>query len=112
MAKTVEVLLSRRVTIGIGEAAGDHAAGAKVTVSEDIADSIVTQGAGAVVVAEKSTKATKPTAAESKAAAEAEAAAKAEAEAKELADKAVADKAAADQAAADAAAAAAAAKTE
>jgi hypothetical protein len=62
MAKTVEVLLSRRVTIGIGEAAGDHAAGAKVTVGEDIADSIVTQGAGAVVVAEKPVKAAKKSA--------------------------------------------------
>lgn len=62
MSKTVEVLLSRRVTIGIGEAAGDHEAGAKVTVSESVADSIVTQGAGVVVEAEKPVKAGKKSA--------------------------------------------------
>jgi hypothetical protein len=86
MSKTVDVLLSRRVTIGIGEAAGDHEAGAKVMVSESVADSIVMQGAGTIVVVEKLVKATKPTVAEAKAAAEAEA--------KELADKEAADKAA------------------
>lgn len=94
MSKTVEVLLSRRVTIGIGEAAGDHEAGTKVTVSEDIASSIVGQGAGAVVVTEKPSK--NPTAAEVKAIAEAEA--------KEKAEKEAADKAAADAATAAAAA--------
>ena len=59
MSKTIEVLLSRRVTIGIGHAAGDHEAGSKVTVSESVADSIVTQGAGIVVDAEKPVKASK-----------------------------------------------------
>lgn len=82
MSKTVEVLLSRRVTIGIGEAAGDHLAGSIVTVSEDVAQSIIGQNAGSIVVAEKPSK--KQTAAE----------------------KAAADQAAADQAAADAQAAA------
>ena len=59
MSKTVDVLLSRRVTIGVGEAAGDHEAGAKVTVSESVADSIIDQGAGVVVEAEKPVKASK-----------------------------------------------------
>lgn len=96
MSKTVDVLLSRRVTIGIGEAAGDHEAGAKVTVSESVADSIVTQGAGTVVAAEKPVRAAKPTAAEAKALAEAEAKEKADKEAAEQAEKEAADKASAD----------------
>lgn len=76
----VNVLLFNRVVIGGGESAISHNAGETVSVSEDIANSIVEQNAGQVVEAEKPAKPKKPTAAEL-AAAEAEAAAAAVAQA-------------------------------